>query len=62
VGEEGGVLLPPGDIDAMSGAALRVLGDPGLRRSARARAVRLFQPGPALSRWEALYKELSCAS
>lgn len=58
VGEEGGVLLPAGDIEGMSAAVLRVLDDPRLRQGARARAVRLFRPGPILGRWEALYREV----
>jgi glycosyltransferase involved in cell wall biosynthesis len=53
------VLLPVGDVEAMSAAALRLLDDDAARgelgRSARARAVRLFQAAPVVARWEALF-------
>jgi N-acetyl-alpha-D-glucosaminyl L-malate synthase BshA len=59
---EGGLLFPVGHVDAMADAALRLLGDPDeharLSRGARERAVRLFQPGPIIDRWEALYERI----
>ncbi|HZR10073.1 MAG TPA: N-acetyl-alpha-D-glucosaminyl L-malate synthase BshA [Myxococcales bacterium] len=62
VGEDGGVLLPAGDVDAMATAALRLLSDDAARaalsRSARARAVRLFPIAPVLASWESLYRRL----
>ncbi len=60
---EGGLLFPVGDCDAMADAALRLLEDEPLRAAlalaARARAVRLFQKGPVVARWEALYQQLT---
>jgi N-acetyl-alpha-D-glucosaminyl L-malate synthase BshA len=60
---EGGLLFPVGDCDAMADAALRLLDDEPARaalgQAARARAVQLFQKGPVVARWEALYKQLS---
>ena len=59
---ETGLLADPGDVEAMSGAALRILGDEPLRarlsRAARDRAVRLFRAEEVLLRWEALYRRL----
>lgn len=59
---EGGLLFPVGDCDAMADAALRLLEGETQRsllsQAARARAVRLFQKGPVVGRWEALYKEV----
>ena len=56
---ETGLLANPGDVEAMSGAALRILSDPPLHarlsRAARDRAVRLFRAQEVLLRWEALY-------
>ncbi|HUJ25636.1 MAG TPA: N-acetyl-alpha-D-glucosaminyl L-malate synthase BshA [Myxococcales bacterium] len=62
VDDDGGVLLPAGDLDGMTAAALRLLDDGAARatlsRSARQRAIRLFQAAPVLARWEALYRRL----
>ena len=63
VDDDGGVLLPAGDLDAMAAAALRLLADPAARRalslSARARSLRLFQTAPVLARWESLYRRIA---
>ncbi len=60
---EGGMLFPVGDCEAMADAALRLLADEAQRtlfaQAARARAVRLFQTGPVVARWEALYKRFT---
>ncbi len=57
-----GVLVPVGDVHALANAALRLLAnDPErarLSKNARARAVQQFPAGPALDRWEALYRRL----
>lgn len=59
---ETGVLADPGDVEAMSGAALRILADETLRarlsRAARDRAVRMFRAEEVLLRWEALYERV----
>ena len=60
---EGGLLFPVGDCDGMADAALRLLADEPRRarlaRAARDRAVSLFEKGPVVTRWEALYKQLT---
>ncbi len=56
-----GLLAPVGDVDAHAENALRLLADEDERRAfgaaGRARAMALFQPTPALDRYEALYRE-----
>jgi len=59
---ETGWLVPARDPAAMARAALSLLADPARRgamgRAARASALARFQPGPLVSRTEALYREL----
>jgi N-acetyl-alpha-D-glucosaminyl L-malate synthase BshA len=59
---ESGWLVPPRNPQAMARAALSLLADPARRkamgRAARASALARFQPGPLVSRTEALYREL----
>ena len=59
---ETGWLVPPRNPEAMARAALSLLADPARRRAmgraARASALARFQPGPLVSRTEALYREL----
>ncbi len=59
---ETGWLVPARDPVAMARAALSLLADPARRRvmgrAARASALARFQPGPLVSRTEALYREL----
>ena len=59
---ETGWLVPVRDPVAMARAALSLLADPARRRAmgraARASALARFQPGPLVSRTEALYREL----
>lgn len=61
-----GVLAPPGDVDAMAAASLRLLSDDllrsGMSRAARDRAVRLFRSDPVLQRWEAIYTGVAGSS
>jgi N-acetyl-alpha-D-glucosaminyl L-malate synthase BshA len=56
---ETGILCEPGDVVAMSDAAVRLLQDDALHArlsdAARERAVQLFAAPPALDRWEHLY-------
>jgi N-acetyl-alpha-D-glucosaminyl L-malate synthase BshA len=55
-----GLLAAPGDVDAFSALALRMLSDDALRsrlsRAARDRAVRVFRAEPVLARWERIYE------
>ena len=57
-----GWLVPPRNPQAMARAVLLLLADPAQRkamgRAARASALARFQPGPLVSRTEALYREL----
>jgi len=59
---ETGWLVPVRDPAAMARAALSLLADPSRRRTmgraARVSALARFQPGPLVSRTEALYREL----
>ncbi|HUM13899.1 MAG TPA: N-acetyl-alpha-D-glucosaminyl L-malate synthase BshA [Myxococcaceae bacterium] len=59
---ETGWLVPAKDPIAMAGAVLELLAEPARRmamgRAARASAVARFQPGPLVSRTEALYREV----
>ena len=59
---ETGWLVPARDPLAMARAAVSLLADPARRRAmgraARASALERFQPGPLVSRTEALYREL----
>ena len=59
---ESGWLVPPRNPQAMARAVLSLLADPARRkamgRAARASALARFQPGPLVSRTEALYREL----
>jgi starch synthase len=59
---ETGLLVPPGDFEALAAAALRLLADPAerarLSRNARERALLVFQVAPAIARWEALFARL----
>jgi len=65
VGEEGGVLVPPGDAEALASALLRMAGDPELRAScgnaARPRAIDRYGAERLLSDVDALYGELLAA-
>jgi N-acetyl-alpha-D-glucosaminyl L-malate synthase BshA len=58
---ETGLLAPIGDIDALTSAVMRILVDDELRQSlgnrARACVLEHFQRGPAVLRYEALYRE-----
>jgi N-acetyl-alpha-D-glucosaminyl L-malate synthase BshA len=61
-GDEGGHLVPCGDVDGMARAVLSLLA-PGERREqaghhARARAVTHFQDGPLLDAYEACYRRV----
>jgi N-acetyl-alpha-D-glucosaminyl L-malate synthase BshA len=59
---EVGLLAPVGDVDAMAAHAVRLLGDDALWRrfsaAARHRAETVFPIGPAVSRYEALYRRV----
>ncbi|MEU9984608.1 glycosyltransferase family 4 protein [Streptomyces sp. NPDC050856] len=58
---EDGLLVPVGDVDAVAGALLRLIDDPGLRRRMGAAALanaRRFDPGPVAKRYEELFAEL----
>lgn len=60
-GGETGWLVPARHPDAMAAAVLALLGDPARRaamgRAARASALARFQPGPLVSRVEAIYRD-----
>ncbi|HEX2030309.1 MAG TPA: glycosyltransferase family 4 protein [Actinomycetota bacterium] len=57
-----GLLAPPGDVDALAAAVLRVVGDPDearrLGEAARARCTARFGLAPIAERYLALYREL----
>jgi glycosyltransferase involved in cell wall biosynthesis len=65
VGEEGGVLAPPGDAGALAGALLRMAGDDALRqslgRAARRRTLERYGAERLLGDVDALYRELIAA-
>jgi len=58
-----GILVPPGDVEALRAALERLRTDPGLRRkmgeAGRERALRVFSPDRLVRRYEALYSELT---
>ena len=62
-GEEGAVLVPPGDPAALAAAVLAILGEPGLAarlsRAARARAARLPTAAEAVTAALAAYGRLA---
>jgi mannosyltransferase len=62
VTEDVGRLVAPFDLDALATAVLAVVSDAGLRSSlskaARARAVACFRTGPAVDRYEQLFRNL----
>jgi len=58
---ETGLLVPPGDVDALSDALVRLMADPELRRvygKAARELVRPFSMDNVLDRWEALFDEI----
>jgi len=61
-GEQGGIIVPPGDVDRLEAAVASLLGDPlrraALARSARPRAER-FSLDRMVSEVESLYLELA---
>jgi N-acetyl-alpha-D-glucosaminyl L-malate synthase BshA len=62
VGDHGGELVEPFDVDALARAVLGAVDDPARRhalgRAARERAVRHFDRAPAIARYEAFYRRL----
>jgi N-acetyl-alpha-D-glucosaminyl L-malate synthase BshA len=62
VTEDVGRLVEPFDLDALAAAVLSVVSDSDTRRAlgtaARARAVACFRPGPAIDRYESLFRRL----
>ena len=59
---ETGYLLPVGDIPGMSAAALKLLGDEGLRQrfgaAARRRAVEIFSQDAVVARYRGIYERV----
>lgn len=61
VTEEVGRLVPPFSVEALAGAAIELLQSPAraeMARKARARAEAQYRPGPALDRYESLFRRV----
>lgn len=63
---ETGLLAPVGDVGAMAAHVLALLADPARRREtaarARVRVLERFDEGPAIDRWEALYRRVTSSA